>query len=111
MPIFKDRYIKLTPETLRGLMAQHDVNQAELADIIESHQPIIALMLSGKRAITARMTTRIYDGLEWYLSPTPVRQRKKEQKLIARIIANLPTVVVDDYTRDFQKDEDEDADE
>lgn len=69
MAIFETTHIKLTAEQLKELLEEHDLSTAELAEVVGTSQSAVAAMCSGKRNITAKMTRRIYEGLEWYLAP------------------------------------------
>jgi predicted transcriptional regulator len=90
MPIFETRHIKLTPPQLKELMQTHAVSQAELADVLGTKQPNVALMCTGKRNITAKMTTRIYDGLEEYLKPATPEERAQLSAWYAAYTAKNP---------------------
>ena len=90
MTIFETRHIKLTPPLLKALMEEHAVSQAELADVLGTKQPNVALMCSGKRNITAKMTTRIYDGLEWYLKPQTLEEKMTLSAWYAAYVTKNP---------------------
>ena len=97
MTIFETRHIKLEPDTLKEIMEEHAVSQAELADVLGTKQPNVALMCSGKRNITKKMTTRIYDGLEWYLKPqTPEEKAHLSAWYAAYTAKNPPTLEDED---------------
>ena len=96
MAIFETTHIKLTAEQLKELLEEHDLSTAELAEVVGTSQPAMAAMCSGKRNITAKMTRRIYEGLEWYLAPSSPEDRAAMAAWFEKANKEMPFDGLDD---------------